>query len=136
MKKVNFKALTLGLIVLLLADGLGEVALTYLLNGRVVSEEVKLFYTHTPHIYWRTIEAILALFIAGYVTAKFTKQAIYLNTAILGFIALLFTCLAFDEGWHPIFALMAFVTQVPFVMLGGFVVIKLHESRTLSASAS
>ena len=132
MKEISVKGILLGVVTLLLLDSLGDIMLVALMGGELSSEVSRQLWTTTSFLLFRTAVALIALLAAGYVTAKMTKSSFYLNASLVGILSQLLTILAISNSDWPLwFSVTAFLTQIPFVLLGTHLVARKIEQENL-----
>ncbi|NQZ83050.1 MAG: hypothetical protein HRT52_18745 [Colwellia sp.] len=120
MKEVSIKGIIIGFISLLIIDGmLGDYLLTYLMTGDISSEMIQKMYVDNVFLVMRFIIALVALTAAGYITTLISKSTSYINSAVVGILALMLTTLAYSaSSWPMWFGILSILTQVPATLLG------------------
>lgn len=128
MKNISFKAVLIGFIALLIIDSVGDMLLTFIMSGTISAEVSRELWTTTSFLIWRTIVAILALAAAGHIAARIAASAYFLNSGIVGTLALIVTILVYGETWPLWFGISAISTQIPGCLLGALVLNKFSDA--------
>lgn len=122
MKNIRIKAILLGLLALIIIDGIGGILLTLALTGEVSGETVKNIQSDTLFLILRMFVGALALVGAGFIVEKLAKSTGLINSGILGVISVALTILALNDAYPIWYLILSYLYQLPSALAGGFIV--------------
>lgn len=127
MKNFNIKAILIGLVTLIVLDGVSAVLLAAALAGGFDGEAMRALNGGTLFLILRTLVGVLSIMVGGYVLAKIAKTSIYLNAAIAGAVSLLLTVLSYDGSLPAWFNIVGFIFPFPATLLGAYFVARVSQ---------
>jgi nicotinamide riboside transporter PnuC len=120
MNNVSIKGILIGFVALVVVDTLGDFLLIFIMQGSLSGEAFS--EVSTMPLYWvlRMVVALVALIAGGYITARLAKSSFYINSGIVGVLSFIITILVYSDTWPLWFGVMSVLTQIPFAMMGGY----------------
>ena len=124
MKRVSIKALILGTLITVGIDTRAGMVMVATLGKSSldptvpIEQSIAAFIHRTDMLIFSLIIGTLSTMLAGYAAARIAKQAIYLNSGLLGIIGVIIGL--FSAGMYPAwFNVLGFLTVIPAALLGG-----------------
>jgi hypothetical protein len=124
MKNISIKAILIGLVALILLDGIGGYLLALSLAGEVSGDIIREFQSNTVYLIFRMVVGAIALIGAGYITEKIAKKTHILNSSIVGVISIILTVLLLNDSYPIWYLVISYLYQWPSAIIGGFMVNK------------
>lgn len=121
MKNISIKGILLGLLILMLLDGVGGTLLNLSLAGEASGEMVKQLQSDPLFLSFRMLVGALALIGAGFITEKLAQKNGLINSGSLGIISVVLTVLVLNDSYPVWYLSLSYLYQWPSAIAGGYI---------------
>lgn len=116
---ISMKGIILGTIAIIVIDIMLGIVSFSLFAENMSEEALKALETDTGFLWFAMVFGTLSTVIGGYIAASFAKEAIYLNSGMIGVIGIVIGLLI--GGEYPLwFTVLAYISILPSALLGGY----------------
>lgn len=117
--KINIKGIIIALIIMLILNFVFGLGRLFIFVESFPSEDIEAILKTTNPLIYSLFFGTISIIVAGYIAAKYEKEAPYQNSLVIGILALLsgFFFIENDPMW---FNISRFSIVIPSALLGGY----------------